>query len=1145
MIEFITINSPAEIDVDKHAVIEASAGTGKTYTITALVMHLLLIKEISIEKILIVTFTEKATAELRERIHCEVESLQNKEDDEHKKELLNNALKNFANARIFTIHGFCQRVLRENAFENRGSFELELADDKPLLIDQLKHMKRRWPAIDGIEDILRDINYSPVWDQQIISMAMKVDPQTDLILPEPADVITAKFDLLFSQLNTATQESCSQQIISLKGSTEKTLSKRLTDFLKPAFQQIDECHDKKSDFTQNCALWGKSFSAKIFSRLKVNNEENRLACPELFTFIDSLDELCSRALQLDAAQKQKFTQSSLQELIDRLQLHKKQNNLLSFADMISHLYRALKTEENEEFKILTDKLRADYDYALIDEFQDTDLQQWFIFHKLFVENSLQTGNRLMLIGDPKQAIYGFRGADVHAYEKAKMEIFDLGSEMNGFYRLGTNYRSMPDLISNFNSFFTTWFDDDATVTSPSQEHRNNQGPLLGRDDSDFPAFNLMTIDGEGLKSHTFKNRLAGKIADTIKELHGSIDYYRKSKIQTLDYSDICVLVHSRAEAAIIEKALKSRQIPHTFYKKTGLYESEEAIHFEILFKALAHPEQRKLSSKAMLTLFFNLTANDIPLFENEGFPELNRRWQKLHELAAEQAWPQLFKTLLEDHGTIFNSAADQNWRQIANLKQISHEIMSIALEKNLDSLGISRLLYDWRENGSSTEDLHEKDTEKPAVRIMTIHASKGLEFPIVFLFGGYASSNRSDLYHKFYDKESQRTAYDLSKSSATQVKEQDLRENERLYYVALTRAVYKIFLPSFNKETLSRANGRYSTQVSPLLEIHNDSSQAIRNETLPQSSIHTYQVDNSEPPSFTKLRVDTKKRTRRIHSFSSLMNVYTAGSVNFGPGFSNTVRSEHSDEEPQLLTKSSELRLRGGINTGHTLHGIFENIVFKDVIAHTTFESFIEDDKLMQTVDWQMNKFRMPNRQVLDEDQNIIFETRREFAKLCYHTLNKPLDALGGFKLGNIPLRDRRHELEFHLCQKDMWNRQSRLTGFIDLFFRIKDSNGIENYFILDWKSNLNELGFTPEALRDSCMKEHKYDLQYRLYALAMQKWFDSMKLKKSKLAGALYIFSRGMDCHEKEQNGIFFDNFSTFDVLSTADELGDLSNKK
>jgi exodeoxyribonuclease V beta subunit len=482
---YTIVDDIANIDLSRHALIEASAGTGKTFTLENLVVRLLKERpDIQIENILVVTFTEKATSELKARIQEKlVEQIQmadDKETDGAFVQKISDTLDAFDRAAIATIHGFCHSILKDFTFENQGLFQNEVVDDGPIFESLLKEqMRKTWP---------------------------------------------------------------------------QTYGEHLKELLK-----ISAFSSQKDQFL-----------ARVINPVK--------------------------QLQTDAARV------------------KRQNGWISYDDMLSQVASAL---HSDHCSGLIQTLRAKYKIAFVDEFQDTDPVQWQIFKRLFLDDSTgPSENLLILIGDPKQAIYSFRGADVYAYLEARNEMERL-SETGGanLYSLATNWRSKPELVAAFNDLFgrDEWFPTQEQAGSFEIGYQGAGSPaetdlpaVLAADGSRRPALNVVDLRGPALPRQA-KPILAGFIAREVRYLvdRGAIEIQSKNgPPRPLDFGDICILVRGKADAFFLEPELTDLGIPYSFYKKPGLFLSDEALYLSLVCHAIFDPGSIPDVKKALLTPFF-------------------------------------------------------------------------------------------------------------------------------------------------------------------------------------------------------------------------------------------------------------------------------------------------------------------------------------------------------------------------------------------------------------------------------------------------------------------------------------------------------------------------------------------------------------
>src|SRR5690606_6222791 len=265
-------------------------------------------------------------------------------------------------------------------------------------------------------------------------------------------------------------------------------------------------------------------------------------------------------------------------------------------------------------------------------------------------------------------------------------------------------------------------------------------------------------------------------------------------------------------------------------------------------------------------------------------------------------------------------------------------------------------------------------------------------------------------------------------------------------------------------------------------------------------------------------------RSRFMHSFSSLSQQLVSHSA--WPEIRRYGELDKPADEPvndEAFLNEVPL-IPGGVTTGHVLHGVFENVDFEQVIRHDSLQSMWTDSTIMAVVDEQMQQFKLLNQRLAaaHAERTLAIDYRQQMAAWIWHTLRKPLPILNGQSLGMIKPEDRRHEMAFH------WLHQEQsLTGYIDLLFRITNQEGGNDYYILDWKSNINAAGYAPEVLADTVMQQHHYDLQFHIYAAAVDDWFRHLGLTNARLKGAIYAFSRGINCESDDQRGIYYHEFS------------------
>jgi exodeoxyribonuclease V beta subunit len=595
-------------------------------------------------------------------------------------------------------------------------------------------------------------------------------------------------------------------------------------------------------------------------------------------------------------------------------------------------------------------------------------------------------------------------------------------------------------------------------------------------------------------------------------------------------------------------------IPYSFYKKPGLFFSEEALYLSLVCHAVFDPGSIPDVKKALLTPFFAYTPND--LFAYETLPVSHPLKQLLfdwNDLARRRKWGLLFQSLMEDSGLLFREAESRDWdRKFTNYRQIFEHLEAVAYRKNLDFRGLSALLDSYRKQTVGAQDdadIHQVETEAQKVQIMTMHVSKGLQFPVVFIAGGLTQPF-ADAYHVYHDYDpadpdaGSRKVIDLSKTYGKERHDREKNdEDKRLYYVALTRAQFKLYVPFFATEKkyhwvgpvcrfLSEAiaSAFPQTAASPALawlmpgadtvpdpDDEGDTGQKIVSESA---------VDQHHP----LLPTNNNYQSRRImlESFSSLQ-----GRLDHGPGpppqetgFQVVREKDREDDESFTGFDSDNIRsvrpddeIPGGADIGSMFHDIFEHIDFEAVAQNP--DDLLERKETADVIVKTMDAYRVEGR------------WRPQVCRIVANALTTPVNAVEEpFALGRLKKEDRIHEVEFYYPFAIAVGEPLKIPdcdivagcrcfirGFVDLVFRY---NG--RFFIADWKSNRLEDGYGRNAL-DDCMNAAGYHMQYKVYTVAVLRWlkqaFGDRFDADSQFGGVFYFFLRGMGTGNG--NGVYF----------------------
>ncbi|MCU0846441.1 MAG: UvrD-helicase domain-containing protein [Spirochaetes bacterium] len=1115
-----------KIDLDSNLLIEASAGTGKTTTIENLVLDLLLKGKVSsLSEILIVTFTEKATSELKEKIRKKIYD----SFTAGKSQILQESLDNFDSAQIYTIHGFCNKVLTTYAFENAGHLQSELVFDKEIY-SRLLHdrMRKTWPRIyAGILDELLILSGYPLgisngesnWENTVIDIAMKYrSAEFESMLPPPDPYfhqIVKKYNeeinqragilkkLFGEQINRPEDHDIYKLLSGLPCRQKSTIINRVVFPLLEILSLPEVTLSGCKSFIDGLA--GAKTTENLLKEgfehlLDVKKGEiiDTFLMGKLTPIIDFLNYLGSIDFKNLSIQ---LAANTAMELKNEIRIHKNLHGMISYDDMILNVYNAL----HDESSPLPEIIQKKYRYGIIDESQDTDLYQWTIFKRIFLE---EKKNRLFLIGDPKQAIYGFRGADVHAYYTARDEMISrFGAR---YYTLNTNYRSIPELISFFNGLFgKKWFSEkEITYTDsrpPEKSGRRAESP-----DDGACCVNLGKCNGTQAKSRMAKF-ITGEITRHISE-------------HKLDQQDTAVLIRKWPDAPILEREFKKCGIKYSFYKKEGIYQSIEMMELIYLVDAILHPYDATLLKKALLTKFFSAKPEHLVEFKIQDLsPELSTLLEKMHEQASKMNWPVLFQMIIEKTSLLDQIKSLNGEKTISIVKQILQDVSITAYNKKFDPVEFKKHLVNLYNNiyQGENEDLQKNDPENPGIRIMTIHASKGLQFSTVFIFGGFPNMTR-DSYWIYHD--SGKRVLDLmkEKSSESIYLNEVSAEDDRLYYVALTRAKNRLYLPEYTPMKISKdGNLIIAAEKMPALLREIDPSLVTRINYEAQMSVITdIKPDRPEiniriePSLAVQKKFDFIRRKITVSSFTSMKHQQVhlseiEGGVFESPKYEldeNFVSGIDGRRHDQGIDEPS---LPPGTETGLMLHEILDKIDFSAVIsAKAPGDLLAEKSVSFQLIDSSITKYFF-NMSI--QQKNLC---RMETAKIIWNTLQTPIDG-SNLKLGN--LSSKMHEVEFFYNPGGSGPGKVIIHGYLDMIFQASGK-----YYFLDWKSNkLDDYG--RKRLEKSII-ESGYDLQYKIYTVAFLKWLKTgiSDFNYDMFGGIYYIYLRGMNSTNSGE-GIFF----------------------
>ncbi|MEA5113456.1 MAG: exodeoxyribonuclease V subunit beta [Geobacteraceae bacterium] len=1160
--------------------IEASAGTGKTFAIACLYLRLVVEKGLLPENILVVTFTEAATKELRTRVRERLRSAReffsgsgegddfcsgmNSRENVHwpgtETALLHidAALRTFDCAAISTIHGFCSRALQENAFESGSLYETELVADQADLVQSVVDDFWRMGFF-GAEAPLLPIVLRKGWlpGAMVRFLRGKIgNPELEVVPVfdrEDLKRLARELDVTFRELAGMWMEKREEVAGILTG--HQGLSRSRGNFHPDLVPALLDGMDR---YVAEGIPAGFFKGFEKFTTAFIKKNALKRVEPPAHPFLDLCGELAALADKSFVAMKSvlfEFAGCRLDEL-------KAERSLRFYDDLLTDLWRAL---DGPSAEILAARLRERYRAALIDEFQDTDPVQYRIFHRVFSAG----GTPLFLIGDPKQAIYSFRGADIFAYLAAREHV----STENRF-TMDRNWRSTPEMIGAVNLLFEKCKELPfvfPAIGFPPVAAAREERPLAleGRDPAALQVWFLGREEGNA-KVMSLNAALPRIVRLLAAEVSGLLADGRSGKA-LLDGrgvlpEDIAVIVRSHDQASLVKEAFSQRGIPAVVQTTASIFATREAGEMCRLLAAVVEPSRETAVRSALATAIFGVSGNEIAtLLEDENaWEERLASFQDYHELWLKRGFMTMFRFLLSREGVRERMLGLQDGeRRLTNILHCG-EVLHQAAVNDVPGMDALRAWFGERVSVPPEDEEYQLrlESDEKAVRIVTIHVSKGLEYPIVFCpfsWGGVFETEDAVICHEGY-----RMVADLGSAGfeehRTAARAEILAENLRLLYVALTRArcrcylvwgrfrhtqtsapAYILHYPPDGKrervvEELSNVmeNIPDAEMIDVLKGLRDQGAGCLQFTVNPEPREGNYQDAWKVPhlPDFAGFR-GSIETDWRVASFTS-----------FAAGHRETAELPDRDQEAvggkegagrvveeTLPAEGSIFAFPRGARAGICLHAVFENIRFS-----------AGGNGMEELVAGQLHRHGFGE------------EWQVPVSAMVRNVVRTPLGIDGdGFCLGDLAQGEWMSELEFFFPLRFMdakklsqvvraWDGKSAsgvlpsladrlefspvrgmVRGFIDMVFRHQG-----RYYLVDWKSN--HLGNRLEDYqRDSMSREMElklYRLQYLLYTVALNRFLaarDPAFSYDAHFGGVLYLFLRGMD-PDRSGNGIYFD---------------------
>ncbi|SMO33836.1 exodeoxyribonuclease V subunit beta [Gracilimonas mengyeensis] len=1138
------------------SLVEASAGTGKTHNITSLYVRAIIERNLTPSQILVMTFTEAATAELKQRLRrrmreslAAVEGGYDGDDDflltltekeyPNAKQQLKEAIDSFDEAAVFTIHGFCNRVLAEYSlqFDVPAEFQL-LTDESELIQDQVDAYWRSFIRKDlqtredyQLLDFLTDEGFGP--DELMVGVQAVMGQSYAILEPSSPD-LRSLLDLL-TQLNE-THEQAKKRWGKEKAEFREVLlsgdlngNKFRKNYLEHDLNMLQEwmaTDPVKISIPNRLDKYGEYF---------IDGAGTKKYDPPHFKFMDHIQDFLVLSAQLQQL-KPAFVIASISRILEDVERFKKSHNLLSYNDLIESVDKGLKRDASGS---LAKKLSQKYPLALVDEFQDTDPVQYSIFRQMYHQRG---GTGLFMIGDPKQAIYGFRGGDIYTYLEARSDA-DAGQA----YSLQDNYRSNPHMISAVNAVFSLSdhpFKLDDLIFNPAghPKGKDSDSYLIDISGDEINPLQCITLSDKETNKSDLSEKIILAVCDEIQNVLKG-DFSLKDTtgaVRPVKEKDIAILVREARHGDLLQNELRSRGISSVLKSKTSVFKTLQADELLRVLKAIQKPGYEPGIRAALSTSMLGYQASDlINLLEDEtvwadiieGFLSLKDTWQH-------RGIEALCNRLFNEYGVLENLANYPDAeRRITNLYHLSDLLSAAEKEQKLSGKTLLKWFFTKRqeESGGSEEEQLRLESDEDLVQISTMHSAKGLQFPIVFcpfLWIPPREASKSNSPIRFH-KAGENCLELMPKVEHAQSEQfhrlhyqQTQAEDVRLAYVSLTRSISACYMvvPNFNKigdsalATLVKGNSETSVDYDAIIRSLQECDKV---ECRPPIEPDEKALDQTEEQ--VKELAPARKFSRedvfdypRMLSYSSLYGHQDQGAPSEEHDYD--AGEEHLQEPPNTMDPFGFPR---GAQAGTCLHKIFEDVVFSD---SSTVKEAVEDNL---------------------EYHGFSEKWIPPVLKWIRNSLDHPLNTQG-IRLADLNEPSVLKEMEFYfpvnnLQPSELWKIirgtapgfsdietvSGFMKGFVDLIF---EAGG--KYYILDYKSN--HLGntysdYSAEHIQEE-MQSAGYDLQYHIYTLAVHRFLSARKKNynyEKHFGGVMYLFLRGIE-PGKEGSGVYFDKPDT-----------------
>jgi len=1209
--------------------IEASAGTGKTWTIAALYLRCVLgqgglegplAKPLHPKEILVMTFTRAATRELGERIRARlVEAAaflrqpdSSKTDDPVLEELdtdfaepqaraeairrLNAAAQAMDEASIFTIDAWCQRVLREQAFDSGAAFdETLLSDEKALLNEAVQDYWRSafyglsprsgllafcldtWPTVEACaKDVGELLRFEAPSEEVNVGFERSLQEHLEAEFPAPLAALMSQAPAQVAEMKSWLTAQLAEH------PTHWSKTKVAVDSVKKWFEILQPWSNLSrplalpKDKAMQTGLKRLTPPGLLDGRVKAAPD---FLPPSAFTWFEQVQAQYS-AWESNPSNSPNalIRQHATRRVAQRMAQLKQQAGLFGFADLLRRLEQALR-----QSPALREHLVRQFPVAMVDEFQDTSPLQYRLFDHIYRIQDNAPNSAFLMIGDPKQSIYGFRGADIYSYLQAR------SATQGRHYRLERNFRSTEAMVKAVNQLF-----ERAEQALP--EGAFGLLPFVpvaaqGRDEAwvnepgTLPAITCvadLNLKTQNEVRASMAELAAEQMVDWLNDARNG--FLKGSQWRRLRPKDIAVLVRSGVEAQAVRQAMRKRGLASVYLSdRESVFESEEARDLVHWLRAVAEPRDNRLVRAGLALKLIDLSPTELLTLADDDavFDRYASKVQDLHSIWQSQGVMAMLRQTL--HGFELPSrwtTQTGGERRLTNFLHLA-ELLQTASQAIEGEHALIRWLKEEMTVDEGPTSLEADaavlrlESDDDLVKVVTIHKSKGLEYPVVFLpfATPLKALNKTRVKSAFLPNAAghRECVLDLEDEQNQQRFEQErLREDLRLLYVALTRAQHGLWLGfSAVKLGTSSADQTHRSALGYLLAPQVDWAQSLNDwaeAAGPDGFVWANKTADLEPGAalpLTRLQ-EAQADQAGLTSLNSIKTTESlAESFDYQGEFDKTwsvasysrlTRELHPSARAQPLRPADD-ELRPSASRSPLLLSESRDFLGNDskpaeAIQHRFKKGPLSGNFLHDQLEWMgsegFGRFSMPLLKQRCERAGHT-DPAADLATWLQTVANTPLPGPGVALSGLSGLTEAEHhndptpispltELEFWLptehidteavdgwCQHHFWPGAPRpalrrsvlhgmLMGFMDLVFEHQG-----RFWVLDYKSNFlgnDDSAYHPEALQQA-MLDHRYDVQAAVYSLALH------RLLKSRLGaaydpekhwgGAIYYFIRGV----------------------------------